>query len=354
MRSRLLWKLLAVNLPVIGLVILVVWLAIDFLAADYFSTLMHKYHISPTDTHQMFLDAVHRYIIKASLLALALAVILSFFLTRRVLRPLSAMAEVSRKVSQGDFTARADIASKDEVGEFGRTFNRMADSLERIETLRKTMLVDIAHELRTPLTTIRGYLEGLADGVIPPTEETFRVLEEEILRLVRLVQDFQQLARAEAASAYLRRERIRLPHLVRRVLSLHRHDFEARDIRVRADLDDDLPEVLADRDKILQALGNIIRNAWQYTPAGGDFRIRAEGDAHRARMVFTNTCEEAPGGDVHLIFERFYRVEKSRSRESGGAGIGLAIVKGLIEAHGGEVGAACDAGRIHIWFALPV
>ena len=232
MKSRLLWKLLAINLPVIALVILVVWLSIDFLAADYFTALMRKYNISPTEIHQMFLDAVHHYIINASILAMVMAVTLSFFLTRKVLRPLYAMAEVSRKVSLGDFTARADISSKDEVGQFGMMFNEMADNLEKIENLRKTMLVDVAHELRTPLATVRGYLEGLADGVIPPAKETFSMLKDEILRLVRLVQDFHQLTRAEAAKVYLRREEIDLPHLVERVIKLYRHDLEAKKIGV--------------------------------------------------------------------------------------------------------------------------
>ncbi len=353
MKSRLLWKLLSINLPVIGLVILIVWLSIDFLAADYFSALMRKYNISPTETHQMFLDAVHRYIINASLLSLTLAVILSFFLTRRVLRPLYAMAEVSRKVSQGDFTARADIASNDEVGKFGLMFNQMADNLEKTENLRKTMLADIAHELRTPLTTVRGYLEGLADGIIPPAKETFAMLKEEILRLVRLAQDFQQLTRAEAAKAYLRREKIRLPHLVKRVIELHRHDFEAKGIRVSADLDSGVSTVLADRDQILQALGNLVQNARQYTPEQGEFRVRTEECENGVKLLFSNTCKNFSKEDVGLIFERFYRAEKSRSRESGGAGIGLAIVKGLIEAHRGEVGASYDGDVINIWFSLP-
>ena len=355
MKSRLLWKLLAINLPVIVLVTLVVWLSIDFLAADYFAALMRKYNISPTEIHQMFLDAVHRYIINASLLAMLMAVTLSFFLTRRVLRPLYAMAEVSRKVSLGDFTARADISSKDEVGQFGMMFNEMADNLEKIENLRKTMLVDVAHELRTPLTTVRGYLEGLADGVIPPAKETFSMLKDEILRLVRLVQEFHQLTRAEAAKVYLRREEIDLPHLVERVIKLYRYDFEAKKIGVTVDFGGELHAVQADRDKIVQALGNIVQNACLYTPEGGAFRVRAEQRKNGIKIIFSNTCNDFPKEkeDVGLIFERFYRTEKSRSRESGGAGIGLAIVKALIEAHGGEVGAWYDEGVIHIWFSLP-
>ncbi len=352
MKSRLLWKLLAVNLPVIVLVILVVWLSIDFLAADYFAALMRKYNISPNEIHQMFLDAVHRYIINASLLAMIMAVTLSFILTRRVLRPLYAMSEVSRKVSLGDFTARAEVSSKDEVGQFGLMFNQMADNLEKIENLRKTMLVDIAHELRTPLTTVRGYLEGLSDGVIPPSKEMFSMLKEEILRLVRLAQDLQQLTRAEAAKIYLRREEIALPNLVERVIELYRHDFEAKSIGVKLDIGGDVPAVQADRDKIIQVLGNIVQNACRYTPGHGEFRVRAEKHKGGVKLIFSNTCQDLHKEDVGLIFERFYRAEKSRSRESGGAGIGLAIVKALVEAHGGEVGASYDEGVIHVWFSL--
>ena len=355
MKSRLLWKLLAINLPVIALVILVVWLSINFLAADYFTALMRKYNISPTEIHQMFLDAVHRYIVNASILAMIMAVALSFFLTRKVLRPLYAMAEVSRKVSLGDFTARADISSKDEVGQFGMMFNQMADNLEKIENLRKTMLVDVAHELRTPLTTVRGYLEGLADGVIPPAKETFTMLKDEILRLVRLVQDFHQLTRAEAAKVYLRREEIDLPPLVESVIKLYRHDFESKNIGVNVDFGGELRAVQADRDKILQAFANIVQNACRHTPEQGEFRVRAEQRRDGIKIIFSNTCKDflEEKEDVGLIFERFYRTEKSRSRESGGAGIGLAIVKALIEAHGGEVGAWHDEGVIHVWFSLP-
>ena len=354
MKSRLLWKLLAINLPVIALVISVVWLSIDFLAADYFAALMRKYNISPTETHRMFLNAVHRYIISTSLVAMLMAFVLSFFLTKRMLRPLYAMAEVSRKVSQGDFTARADISSSDEVGRFGVMFNQMADNLEKIEKLRQSMLGDIAHELRTPLTTVRGYLEGLADGIIPPAKETFSMLKEEILRLARLVQDLQKLTRAEAAKVYLRREEIQLSHLVKRVIQLYRHDFEVRGIGVNVDLNDGVHVVQADRDKIVQSLGNIVQNAWRYTPEQGEFRVRAEECEKYVKIIFSNTCHEFPKEDVGLIFERFYRVENSRSRDSGGAGIGLAIVKALVEAHGGEVGAWYDEDAIHIWISLPV
>ncbi|MGF1611177.1 MAG: HAMP domain-containing protein, partial [Kiloniellales bacterium] len=163
MRGNLLWKLLAINIPIIGIIMLVVWIAIDVLAADYFTMLMKRYNTEPAETHQMFIDSVHHYLIQASVIAIVVAVALSFLLTRWVLRPLSDMAEVTRRLAAGDYAARVSVTSKDEIGELGVAFNLMADSLERVDRQRKTMVANIAHELRTPLTNVRGYLEGLAD-----------------------------------------------------------------------------------------------------------------------------------------------------------------------------------------------
>ena len=353
MKNSLLWKLLAINLPIIGGVIAVIWLTIDTLAADYFSKLMAEYNISPDESHQMFLDAVHRYLINASLAALALAVTLSFLLMRRALRPLSQMADATRRIAAGDYDARVDIKANDEVGRLGVAFNQMADSLERVEKLRKTMVGDIAHELRTPLTNIRGYLEGLTDGVVPPSRQTHAILEREILRLVRLVEDLNRLTKADAAHAYLRRETVSLARLVEQVIDLERAAFDAGGITIATEFDAAGSSVSADRDKLLQVLRNLIQNGWQYTPAGGAFRVSVEPCAGGMKASFVSTGVELAADDVPLIFERFYRGEKSRSRDSGGAGIGLAIVKQLIEAHGGAVGAESDHGETRFWFTLP-
>lgn len=354
MKANLLWKLLAINLPIIGLIIVVIWMAIDFLAADYFSALMEQYNIDPAETHQMFLDAIYRYLIQASLIALVLAVVLSFLLTRRVLRPLSEMADVTRRLAAGDYSARVAVGSKDEVGELGVAFNRMADSLERVERLRKTMVSNIAHELRTPLTNVRGYLEGMADEVVPPSKETFGLVESEILRLVRLVEDLQQLTKAEAAQAYLRREAVNLPALVAEVLQFSAHHFESRGISVETAFEAGTEQVQGDRDRLAQVLRNLTDNAWQYTPEGGSLRISGKCGPEGLRLTFANSGGGMSETDLAVIFERFYRAEKSRSRESGGAGIGLSIVKELIEAHGGTVGAASDARETRVWFTLPL
>ncbi len=354
MNSRLLWKLLGVNVLVIGVVIVIVWFAIDYLASNYFMALMKDYNISPTDVHQMFLDATHRSLIWATLATLALAVALSFLLTKKVLTPLSQMTRITREIAAGDYTARVQISSKDEVGQLATAFNQMAFSLQRVEQLRKTMVIDVAHELRTPLTNMRGYIEALRDGVVAPSNETFDSLHEETLRLAKLVEDLLQLARADASKGALRLRTVDLQQLVSQALELFQPGFAGKRIVVETDPSRAEVQIIADPEKLSQVLRNLFQNACQYTPDGGNIRISAERLPGRIKIVFANTGEGIAEEDLPFIFERFYRGEKSRSREHGGAGIGLAIVKELVEAHGGEIGAESTPGKTRVWFTLPV
>ena len=353
MRGSLLWKLLIINIPIIGLVVLVMWLAIDYLAADYFTVLMKQYNIDPAETHQMFLDAVHRYLVQASIAAVILAVAVSFLFMRRLLRPLSDMGEVTRRVASGDFSARVNHASDDEVGKLAVSIDQMANSLEHIESLRKTMVVDMAHELRTPLTNVRGYLEGLKDGVIPPDKNTFTMLHGEILRLVRLVEDLNQLTKADTARTALSRSEIEIPRLVQQVTDLYTPELDARQITVETSYDEAARKVIGDRDKILQILRNLLQNALRYSPAASTLRVTTEHGRHEVKVTVANAGEGISAEDLPFVFERFYRADKSRSRDSGGAGIGLAIVKGLVEAHGGKVGVESAPGDTRFWFTIP-
>jgi len=352
-KKRIIWKLLGINILIIGFAIIIVWLAIDYLAADYLAKLMEKYQVSPTDTHQMFTDAVHRYLIWATLASIALAVLLHFVLVKRVLGPLQKMTDITRKIAAGDYSARVPIKSQDEVGQLAGAFNRMADSLQQIEQLRKSMTIDVAHELRTPLTNIQGYLEALIDGVVSASRETYDLLLEETLRLVRLVEDILQLAKADAARADLQKESILLKALVDPVIDSLRSRFDQKNIGIEMQFRQSADAVRADPTKLAQVVRNLIQNAWEYTPAGGNLRISTQLRSGEIRVVFSNTGGEIAEKDLPFIFERFFRGEKSRSREHGGAGIGLAIVKELIEAHGGQVGAEISAGQTHIWFSLP-
>jgi two-component system sensor histidine kinase BaeS len=352
-RGRLIYKLLLVNIPVIAVVPVVVWVAVDYLAADYFMTLMDRYHVNPLETHHMFLHAIHRYILWAGGAGLALAVGLSFVLTRQVLKPLAEVAGGARRISRGDYGARVRGLTRDEVGELATAFNAMADSLERIETLRKTMVADVAHELRTPLTNVRGYLEALRDGVVPPSPQTYTMLEDEVLRLVRLVDDLAQLTRADAARHLLRLEPVDVARLVDEACGLFTPPLREKGVSLERRVAEGIRPLQADRARLLQVLRNLLDNAVRHTPEGGTVTVSAAPEGASVRLEVANTGPPIPPAELPLIFERFYRVDKSRSRASGGAGIGLAIVKQLVEVHGGTVGAESGGGTTRFWVTLP-
>ncbi|MFK5926629.1 MAG: ATP-binding protein [Desulfuromusa sp.] len=353
MKKYLLWKLLLNIVPVIAVTILVIWLAIDNLAATYFMNLMEHYSIQPHDSNRMFIEAVHRYLLWAALVALILALLLSYLMTKRVLRPLLQMTRISQELASGNFANRVEVVSQDEVGQLGSAFNQMANSLEKLEQLRKNMVTDVAHELRTPLTNLRGYLEGLSDAVVPPSIETFRMLEGEILRLVNLVDDLQQLSKAESAQAFLQRQELQVGTLVKQLLSLFELRLQAKRIRVQVRIEPPELTLSADPDKLLQALRNLLENALRYTSPGGEITIKAHRINNLVEISIINTGSGIAATDLPYIFERFFRVDRSRSRDHGGAGIGLSIVKQLVEAHGGQVGADSQNGLTRIWLKLP-
>lgn len=353
MKRPLILKLLAINAVVIFIVILFVWLAVDYLAADYFSVLMERYHISPTESHIMFVTSVHRYLIGASVIAVLVAIGLSYLLTRRVLRPLSEIGLVIGKLAAGDYSARVQCCANDEVGRLGTTFNHMADSLQRVEELRRNMVADVAHELRTPLTNVRGYLEAMQDGVLPASANTLQILHKEVFRLIHLVEDLQRLTRAEAAKGHLAREEIAVNELVDQIAALYAPQVLEKRISLVRDVPAGIPRISADPDQLLQILSNLVQNACRYTPVSGRVQISAEHADKRVRIAVENSGEPIPEQDLSQLFERFYRPDKSRSRDSGGAGIGLAIVKQLVEAHGGEVGLVNNADGVRVWFTIP-
>ena len=357
MKGSILWKLLGINIAILATAMLIIWVMIDVLAADYFMELMDRYKIDPAETHQMFLDTVHRYLIQASAVAILASIALSFLWTRRILKPLSQMTATTRRVAAGDFKARVGPRGDDEVGELALAFDRMADSLERIEHLRKTMVSDISHELRTPLTNIRGYLEGLADGVIEPSKETHEILQREIMRLVRLVDDLGDLAKAESGALTLTLAPVELAALFEEICVLEGPQMDRRGLRVELAIAPDAAGVRADNDKLLQILCNILQNAWRYADPGSAVRVetrrRPSADGGQVEIAVVNQGPEIAEKDLPFVFERFYRADKSRSRDSGGGGVGLAIVKELVEAHGGGVGAESGSGRTRVWVRLP-
>jgi signal transduction histidine kinase len=353
-QSRLIYKLLAINLAVIGFVMAVVWFSIDTLAAGYFVELMEKYHISPEPAHDMFVSAVHRYLVWACLAAVVLAALLSFWMLRRALTPLTRMTVTTEEIAAGNFSSRVPAASNDEVGQLARAFNHMAESLEKIETLRRTLMIDIAHELRTPLTNIRGYLEALDDRLVPPSPQTFGLLQSETRRLAQLVEDVLQLARADAAQGRLNREPIDIRAVLDKTLETFRPGLKRKSIQLTVEDHSGGSNISADPVHMARVLRNLVDNAVRYTPEQGMLEIRITRDSTSLKLAVTNDTNEPAPQDPSFLFERFYRGEQSRSRQLGGAGIGLAIVKELVTAHGGAVGAEPMDGRLRIWFSLPL
>jgi signal transduction histidine kinase len=352
MNQRLIFKLLAIHLVVIAFTMAIMWLVIDTLAAGYFVTLMEKYHISPDPAHAMFVNAVHRYLIWACLAALILAVVLSFFMMRRVLAPLTRMTHITQEIAAGNFSANVPTGSQDEIGRLAQAFNRMAESLKKLEGLRRSLMIDVAHELRTPLTNIRGYLEALNDGVLPPSTETFSLLQDETMRLVQLVEDVLRLARADAARTTLKYENIDLCQAIRKAIEPFSYTFDQKELHVDLQLPPSGAIIPADPNRIARVLRSLVDNVARYTPHNGKVNISVVTETDHVRVDFINSVKDLVSQDLPYIFERFYRGEKSRSRRHGGAGIGLAIVKELVEAHGGTVGAQLEGGDVRIWLTL--
>jgi signal transduction histidine kinase len=314
---------------------------------------MEKYNVSPEPAHAMFVDAVHRYLVWASLGAVVLAVILSFVLMRRVLAPLSRMTVTTREIAAGNFDVRVPAETRDEVGQLARAFNRMAESLERTERLRRDLMIDVAHELRTPLTNMRGYLEALNDGVLPPSADTIALLQAETLRLVRLVEDVLQLARADAARNRLTPEPLDIGALIREAFAALAPAFDRRALALALELPETPVVAALDRRHLARVLRNLADNAARYSPSESVVTVTLEATDDQVAIVVANTAPHLVARDLPLIFERFYRGEKSRSRDHGGAGIGLAIVKELVEAHGGRIAARRDGDRLAIRLHLP-
>ncbi len=181
----------------------------------------------------MFLAAIHHHMLWGILIALVFTLFFTYLLTSWVLRPLLQITDITKKVADGNFSERINVVSRYEGGQLADAFNHMAENLEKIERLRKNMVADISHELRTPLTNLRGYLEGLSDSVIPPTRETFQMLEQEVLRLVNLVEDLQQLARADAAKSFLDCQEVSLHEMLGQIMALYQPNFQEKEIAVQ-------------------------------------------------------------------------------------------------------------------------
>lgn len=348
LRARLVLAMVVASV----IVALVVVVAVQQFSTEQIAKLLMEGAQTEAEARAMVDEYVGRVVAIAAVAGVALGSLVAVWLVRRVLRPLARLADATRQITIGDLGARVDEPPEEELREVARAFNRMAATLERVEELRTALVEDVAHELRTPLTSLRGYTEALADGVVDPSPDMLRTVHEEIERLTRLVQELDALARTPADARVVADAEIDLGAIVRRTLDLRAPELAGRGIDVRVEAGE-LPSLIADPDAIGQVVANLVQNAARYASDGGEIVVRISAEGSSIRCSVSNAGEEIPAEELPLIWERFHRVDPSRTRATGGAGIGLAIVRQIVEAHGGTVGAHSGAGHTDVWFTLP-
>jgi len=312
--------------------------------------------LSASEAQAMFDQYVGQVLLVGAAAGVVLGVLGAWWLLRRILQPLDRLTAATRAIAAGRLATRVAEPRDPELQRLAGAFNQMAVALERAEELRRSLVEDVAHELRTPLTSLQGYTEALADGIAPPSPEMLRTIHEEIMRLARLVQGLDELARVGGPDVVPdagRRLPVDLAALANRALEVYSADFAARQITARLLDPEPVPAVVADPDGIGKVMSNLMQNAARYTDDGGTVAVRLGSTASDVRCTFENSGPAIPPAELPLIWERLYRIDRSRARASGGAGIGLAIVRQIVEAHGGRVGATSGDGLTQVWFELP-
>ncbi len=290
----------------------------------------------------LFQRTMRDALLVAAFAALEAALIVSISVSTRIVEPLQAISEVSRRLAQGFYHERTVIKSDDELAELSRSVNQLAETLEQTEQRRMALMADVTHEIRTPLATIAGYMEGLLDGVIQPDPQTFQLVLHESVRLRRLVDDLQLLSRAEAGQIPIMPAPCNLRRIIANVSTRMQPEVEQYNISLHLALPDTIPAVYADPDRVDQIMINLLTNACRYTPEGGSITVRTRDEENFVIVSVEDTgIGIAPEHQKHL-FERFYRVDKSRARASGGSGIGLTITRHLVYAQGGEIWVTSD------------
>jgi signal transduction histidine kinase len=293
---------------------------------------------------QGFQDAMMVALAIAAAVSLATALAASWLLAQQLARPVRDLADASDRIGRGSYEVRVPVpAAGDELATLGSAFNRMAGALESSEQRRRELLADLAHELRTPVATLEGYVEGLRDGVVAADGEAWTVLQAEVARLRRLAEDLTAVSRAEE-QLDLRRGPVELGKLVAAAVQAAQPSFAAKGVALDAHVQERLPAVTADADRVGEVLANLLGNALRHTPAGGRIEVTAGQRGGELELAVSDTGEGIPPELLGRVFERFFRVDPARRADGGGSGIGLTITRTIVQAHGGRVWAE-SAGR---------
>lgn len=301
-----------------------------------------------------FLEQVRVALWTGAAVAVVAALLVGGVLMRGIVAPVRRLTRAAEQIAQGDLQVRAAVVANDEIGQLGRAFNAMAESLARAQAIRRAQTADIAHELRNPLAVLRGTLEAMADGVYAPTPENLDPALAQVQTLTRLVEDLRVLALADAGELHLAFQPLAPDALLARVAEAHRVPLEEQGLTLTCVLPAALPEISGDGDRLAQVVGNLLANAAHHIPAGGRVEITA---AAQDGGLVTRVSDNGPGvpeADLPRLFERFWRGDPSRSRDTGGSGLGLAIARRIIEAHGGRMWAeVTPGGGLTVAFWLP-
>lgn len=336
LRARLLAAFVAVAAAALG----TVGAAVLLVGPHYFSEAMGHVPGDPMGqamamaTQMAFVDAMRRALLAATVIALVTAAAVSLAVAARIARPVTRLAEASRRIAAGHYAERVETDEPGEIAELAASFNEMAASLEATERRRLQLVGDVAHELRTPLATLDGYLEGLEDGVVTPSSQTWHLLRAETSRLTRMVNELAELWRAEAHQLPLHTEEVDAAEVAREVAARFAPQADARGIELSAPTRQVV--VLADRDRVAQIVSNYVSNALRHAPDGSSIHIAASATSEGGRLWVTDHGQGLAPDQLEAVFERFYRVDSARTRADGGAGIGLAIVRALADAMGGR------------------
>jgi signal transduction histidine kinase len=346
-------RIAVATVAVAALAVTVLAVGVVIVGGETFSALMKEHGDSTDAARAMFDQSITTVVVVALGVGVLASVGLAALLGHRLAQPLRVIGGAARRIADGDYAARVPRNGPEEAVSLADSFNQMAAALEQQERIRRDFIANAAHELRTPLTNLTGYLEGLRDGVMPAERATFESLLEETERLVRLSSSLDTLAEGDASDVAPALSELDVTAAIRTAAEL------AGPAAGRAGLELvlEVPVTLRARaqpDHLAQVLGNLLQNAIRYTPRGEQVAVRGERRRDFVQVTVTNTGTVIPPEDLDRVFERFYRVEKSRDRAFGGAGIGLAIVRQLVEAMGGQVGAVSGDGRTRFWFTLPV
>jgi signal transduction histidine kinase len=367
--DRLQPKLFLSYLLIIAVGVGGVALGVDVVAPSLFDRLLERHmnghggmaHRGMTtslqaDTRTVLEQTIFQSLVLTTVIATIAALAVSLFVTRRIVRPISRMAAASQAIAAGNYQTRVVIREHDELGDLAASLNGMAAALEDAEQRRVHLIGDVAHEIRTPLATVRGYLEGLSDGVVEPSPELFAQLHDETGRLQRLVDDLQELSRVESGRVALTPRRIAPARLIDAAVSRLASAFDEKGVRLSVERGSGLPDVLADEDRTIQVLTNLLSNALRYTPGEGEVRLGAAREDQFIRFSVRDTGTGIASEHLSRVFDRFYRVDPARSRAMGGSGIGLTIARSLVESQGGSIGAeSAGPGQGSLFsFTLPI